>query len=68
MTALEAQSGVVNVTPGTYNPDGGKRVQLAWQRFSNFTGLFGPAYPQQPEARRRSGARRHCRVCPAACR
>ncbi|GAA2581545.1 hypothetical protein GCM10010424_29110 [Streptomyces lienomycini] len=24
-----------NVTPGTYNPHGGGRVQLAWQRFSN---------------------------------
>ncbi|GGQ30454.1 hypothetical protein GCM10010279_43380 [Streptomyces mutabilis] len=23
-----------NVTPGTYNPHGGGRVQLAWQRYS----------------------------------
>ncbi|AKZ57051.1 hypothetical protein SAM23877_4006 [Streptomyces ambofaciens ATCC 23877] len=25
-----------NVTPGAYNPHGGGRVQLAWQRFSIF--------------------------------
>ncbi|CAM5682475.1 hypothetical protein STENM327S_05746 [Streptomyces tendae] len=27
--------GLGNVTPGTYNPHGVGRVQLAWQRFSN---------------------------------
>ncbi|GAB2804498.1 hypothetical protein GCM10027073_41470 [Streptomyces chlorus] len=26
--------GAVNVTSGTYNPHGGKRVQLAWLRYS----------------------------------
>lgn len=50
------------VTPGTYNPDGGKRVQLAWLRYS--TSLrqgaarlyarpvrpFDPACPARPVA------------------
>lgn len=71
MAALEELSVVVNVTPGTYNPVGGTRVQLAWQRYSNSHRLSSSrAYPQQPAARRRSGrpVRHSVRVCPAACR
>ncbi|GGJ49514.1 hypothetical protein GCM10010121_070840 [Streptomyces brasiliensis] len=77
MTACEAPSAVppdaetlsgaspdAKVTRGTYNPDGGKRVQLTWQRYS--TSLwrrvarpYGPApCPSDPA----------CPARPAACR
>ncbi|GAA2538761.1 hypothetical protein GCM10010398_26700 [Streptomyces fimbriatus] len=51
------------VTPGAYNPYGGKRVQLAWQRYSisqrRVAGPYGlPARPSDPA----------CPARPAACR
>ena len=62
--AYEGGVAGVKVMPGTYNPDGGKRVQLAWLRYS--TSLrrraarpYGrPARPSDPA----------CPVRPAACR
>ncbi len=50
-----------DVTPGTYNPYGGKRVQLAWQRYSTsqrpvarrsgrLAARSGPAWPVRPVA------------------
>ncbi|GGQ02076.1 hypothetical protein GCM10010233_17850 [Streptomyces pseudogriseolus] len=50
-----------HVTPGTYNPYGEKRVQLAWQRFSTSqrpaarpsgrpAARSGPAWPVRPVA------------------
>jgi len=45
----------VKVMPVAYNPDGGKRVQLAWQRFSN-----SPSYVRSADP--------VCPACPAACR
>ncbi|GAB2454767.1 hypothetical protein GCM10027162_59250 [Streptomyces incanus] len=33
--AERSAPGAVNVTSGTYNPHGGKRVQLAWLRYSS---------------------------------
>ncbi|GHE72586.1 hypothetical protein GCM10018785_45920 [Streptomyces longispororuber] len=46
-----------NATPDAYNPDGGKRVQQAWQRYSN-----------SPRAARRHCARPAGLAYPAACR
>lgn len=47
----------VNVTADAYNPQGGKRVQLAWLRYS--TSLRRAARPY---------GLRVDHVCPAACR
>lgn len=49
-----------NVLPVAYNPDGGKQVQLAWQRYSN-----SQLRAAQPCARPAGPA---CPVRPAACR
>lgn len=46
----------VKVMPGTYNPTGGRRVQLTWQRYSNSV---------RPAARRPCG--RPAPVCAPAC-
>ncbi|GAB2863487.1 hypothetical protein GCM10027074_33430 [Streptomyces deserti] len=53
-----------NVTPGTYNPDGGTRVQQAWQRFS--TSLWQRAARPYGPARRLFDPA--CPVRPVACR
>ncbi|GAA2934706.1 hypothetical protein GCM10010478_39980 [Streptomyces erythrogriseus] len=50
-----------DVTPGTYNPPGGKCVQLAWQKYSTsqrpvarrsgrLAARSGPAWPARPVA------------------
>ncbi|GGR84059.1 hypothetical protein GCM10010252_23470 [Streptomyces aureoverticillatus] len=47
-----------NATPDAYNPDGGKRVQQAWQRY----------WTSQRRAARRHCDRLAARAYPAACR
>ncbi|GAB2736305.1 hypothetical protein GCM10027072_34060 [Streptomyces bullii] len=64
------------VTPGTYNPDGGERVQLAWQRFWTSPPLstsLERGDPHQRAARPYGRPARRlfdpaCPVRPAACR
>jgi hypothetical protein len=51
-----------NVMPVAYNPDGGKRVQLAWQRFSNSPRYRPGARPCVHPADSAAPA------CPAGCR
>ncbi|GGV19446.1 hypothetical protein GCM10010245_32940 [Streptomyces spectabilis] len=52
-----AAPAVPNAMPDAYNPDGGKRVQQAWQRYSN-----------SPRAARRHYDRPAVLAYPAACR
>ncbi|GGK74492.1 hypothetical protein GCM10010094_39360 [Streptomyces flaveus] len=71
MRAFDALSGALtfasggarpdaNVMPVAYNPDGGKRVQLAWQRYSisQLRAARPCAHPVGPA----------CPAGPAACR
>ncbi|GAA3800426.1 hypothetical protein GCM10022403_038400 [Streptomyces coacervatus] len=63
-TGRPAAAHDAKVTPGTYNPDGAERVQLAWQRFS--TSKQRPAVRLYGRSARRSDPA--CPVRPAACR
>ena len=57
-----AVTGAANVMPVAYNPDGGTRVQLAWQRYSNSPRYRRGARPCVHPADSAAPAR------PAACR
>ncbi|GHC72546.1 hypothetical protein GCM10010349_49590 [Streptomyces flavofungini] len=59
-TAPAARTGQAmrNATPDAYNPDGGKRVKQAWQRY----------WTSQRQVARRHCDRPGARAYPAACR